>query len=166
MQHNTHKLHRYLIFSCFTWQILNFVYTEIAIKLNDQENHRTETQYEDGLISKIFSIQIVNSYSSVAWAAFFDRISSYYACPQSKYPDTCFQKVILGITRKRGLKLFCDKNIFILLYFYFVNHTTCYYSFAVVQTALMLATIFITRLFLYNISAVAIPLVCVHLLRW
>jgi hypothetical protein len=51
--------------------ILNQVYRSIAVVLNDWENHRTETQYEDSLTFKIYLFQFVNSYASIAYIAFF-----------------------------------------------------------------------------------------------
>jgi uncharacterized protein YoxC len=50
--------------------IANAVYTFLATALTNRENHRTETQYEDSLISKIFLFQFVNSYASFFFLAF------------------------------------------------------------------------------------------------
>jgi hypothetical protein len=49
---------------------LNFVYQHIAIKLTNQENHRTDTEYEDALIIKVFVFQFINSYASLFFLAF------------------------------------------------------------------------------------------------
>jgi Calcium-activated chloride channel len=38
--------------------ILNFIYGFIATALNDHENHRTDTEYEDNLIAKVFIFQV------------------------------------------------------------------------------------------------------------
>ena len=35
-----------------------------------QENHRTDTEYEDNLIAKTFMFQFVNSYASLIYIAF------------------------------------------------------------------------------------------------
>lgn len=35
-----------------------------------QENHRTDTEYEDNLIAKTFMFQFVNSYASLVYIAF------------------------------------------------------------------------------------------------
>lgn len=51
-------------------QVMNMIYGDIAIKLNDYENHRTDTKYEDALISKTFVFQFVNSYASLFYIAF------------------------------------------------------------------------------------------------
>jgi len=50
--------------------LLNEVVIVIAVVLNNYENHRTDTQYEDNLIAKVFSFQFVNSFSSLFYIAF------------------------------------------------------------------------------------------------
>ncbi|CAN0037026.1 unnamed protein product, partial [Phaeothamnion confervicola] len=42
----------------------------MAIALNNHENHRTDTAYEDALIAKTFLFQFVNSYASLFYIAF------------------------------------------------------------------------------------------------
>lgn len=51
-------------------QVLNAIYTSIAIRLTDYENHRTNTEYEDALIAKTFIFQFVNSFASLFYIAF------------------------------------------------------------------------------------------------
>ena len=51
-------------------QILNFAYSFVSIRLNDYENHRTDTEYEDNLISKIFIFQLVNSFAALTYVSF------------------------------------------------------------------------------------------------
>jgi anoctamin-10/anoctamin-7 len=51
-------------------QVLNAIYQTVAVYLNDYENHRTDTQYEDALIAKVFIFQFVNSFSSLFYIAF------------------------------------------------------------------------------------------------
>jgi len=53
--------------------ILNVVWRQVAIKLNDWENYRTETEYENNLIIKLFAFYFVNSYTSLYYMAFFKR---------------------------------------------------------------------------------------------
>jgi len=55
--------------------LLDNVYRKLAIKLNDWENHRTNTQHEKSLIIKIFAFQFVNSFCSLFWYAFVDKNS-------------------------------------------------------------------------------------------
>ena len=52
-------------------QVMNMIYGDMAIKLNDYENHRTDTGYEDNLIAKSFVFQFVNSYAALIYIAFF-----------------------------------------------------------------------------------------------
>lgn len=51
-------------------QVMNAIYGTIAIKLNDYENHRTDTVYEDALIAKTFIFQFVNSFAPFFYIAF------------------------------------------------------------------------------------------------
>ena len=51
-------------------QVFNAVYNIMAVTLTDNENYRTDTQYEDSLIFKLFGFQFVNSYASLFYIAF------------------------------------------------------------------------------------------------
>lgn len=64
--------------------ILNFVYGELATALTNRENHRTDTEYEDSLIAKIFVFQFVNSYTSFYYLAF---IAPYLPRPSGLADD-------------------------------------------------------------------------------
>jgi hypothetical protein len=55
--------------------ILNGLYRKVAIIINDWENHRTETLYEDALIVKLFLFQFINSYFSLFYIAFIKSSS-------------------------------------------------------------------------------------------
>lgn len=44
-------------------QLLSIVYTRVAKRLNDFENYRTETAYENNLIFKTFLFQVLLSAS-------------------------------------------------------------------------------------------------------
>ena len=50
--------------------IFNMLYTAVARWLVNNENHKTESQYQDSLITKIFVFQFVNSYASFFFIAF------------------------------------------------------------------------------------------------
>ena len=50
--------------------VLNSLYGGTAVKLNDWENHRTDTAYEDSLISKIFVFTLVNSFAALTYVSF------------------------------------------------------------------------------------------------
>mmetsp|Transcript_99871 Transcript_99871/g.285509 ORF Transcript_99871/g.285509 Transcript_99871/m.285509 type:complete len:1215 (+) Transcript_99871:241-3885(+) len=53
--------------------VMEVVYEKVARWLNDRENHRTDTEYEDALIAKTFRFTIVNSYSSLYYLAFLQQ---------------------------------------------------------------------------------------------
>ncbi len=46
----------------------------IALKLTRWENYRTQTEFDDNLIFKLFAFQFVNSYASLFYIAFFRNI--------------------------------------------------------------------------------------------
>lgn len=50
--------------------ILNYLYQDRAIDLTNMENHRTDTEYDDALIGKLFAFSFVNSYASLFFIAF------------------------------------------------------------------------------------------------
>jgi len=50
------------------------LYNDIVMDLNTYENHRTETDYEDSLVTKKFMFSLVNSYAALTYVAF---IKSY-----------------------------------------------------------------------------------------
>ncbi|KAG5190771.1 calcium-activated chloride channel-domain-containing protein [Tribonema minus] len=70
-------------------QIMNAIYGSVAIWLNDLENHRTDTAYEDNLIAKTFMFQFVNSYASLVWIAFIK--------PRDKCVDTCMNELATNL---------------------------------------------------------------------
>ena len=51
--------------------ILNAVYENIAVWLNDMENHRTEESHKNNLIIKKILFQFINSYLSLFYVAFY-----------------------------------------------------------------------------------------------
>ena len=63
---------------------LNEVVIVIAVALNNYENHRTDTEYEDNLIAKVFCFQFVNSFSSLFYIAFL-KGKGAFALDQCNY---------------------------------------------------------------------------------
>jgi hypothetical protein len=61
------------IINAMTIIFLNVVWKTVAQKLNEWENHRTQTDFENNLIAKIFIFQFVNSYTSLYYIAFFKK---------------------------------------------------------------------------------------------
>eukprot|EP00004_Rigifila_ramosa_P007079 TRINITY_DN179_c0_g1_i1.p1 TRINITY_DN179_c0_g1~~TRINITY_DN179_c0_g1_i1.p1 ORF type:complete len:754 (+),score=213.52 TRINITY_DN179_c0_g1_i1:323-2263(+) len=70
--------------------VLNQVYRNIAGKLTDWENHRTDTEYEDNLITKTFLFQFVNSYISLFYIAFVKQDNGL---PDDKCTGSCMQEL-------------------------------------------------------------------------
>eukprot|EP00731_Ephydatia_muelleri_P029832 Em0021g355a len=50
---------------------LNFVYERLAKLFTDWELHRTQTDYDDSFVVKVYLFQFVNFYSSIFYIAFF-----------------------------------------------------------------------------------------------
>ena len=50
--------------------IFKYIYSFVSVSLNNFENHRTETEYEDSMISKLTMFSFVNSYVSFFYIAF------------------------------------------------------------------------------------------------
>ena len=52
------------------FQVLNVSYSGVVYKLNDFENHQTDTEYEDSLVAKVFVFQLVNSFAALTYVSF------------------------------------------------------------------------------------------------
>eukprot|EP00605_Chrysophyceae_sp_TOSAG23-4_P000484 GSChrysophyteH1.ASY1.ANO1.543.1 assembled CDS len=50
--------------------IMGMVYDTVVTALNDYENHRTVSEYEDALIQKTFIVQFINTFTSLFFIAF------------------------------------------------------------------------------------------------
>lgn len=59
------------IANAITIIFMNVLWKTVAVKLNNWENHRTDSDYENSLIFKIFAFYFVNSYTSLFYIAFF-----------------------------------------------------------------------------------------------
>jgi len=55
-------------------QIAGDMFSNVARRLTDDENHRTDTDYEDSLVRKSFVFHFINSYTSLFYIAFFARL--------------------------------------------------------------------------------------------
>mmetsp|Transcript_21436 Transcript_21436/g.30713 ORF Transcript_21436/g.30713 Transcript_21436/m.30713 type:complete len:368 (+) Transcript_21436:20-1123(+) len=64
--------------------LFNMLYQVIAVQLTDGENYRTDTNYEDSLIVKLFVFQFINSYASFFFLAF---IAAYLVQPPNTPSD-------------------------------------------------------------------------------
>src|SRR5690606_17396314 len=80
-------------------QVMNYVYGEIAVYLTKQENHRTDTQYEDSLIAKLFAFQFVNSFSSLYYIAFIKKYVEDECDDDNCMLELCIALAIIFVTR-------------------------------------------------------------------
>ena len=55
-------------------QIMGALYEHMAVKLNDWENHRTQTEYDNNLIVKNFAFQFVNNYFTFFYIAYMKHL--------------------------------------------------------------------------------------------
>lgn len=74
---------------------MNAVYSKVAQKVTDWENHRTDNEYENALILKTFAFQFVNSYISLFYIAFiksqnFDIFGKELKC---QYNGSCLKEL-------------------------------------------------------------------------
>jgi len=93
--------------------ILNMVYFKIAVALNNWENHRTDTDYEDALIAKTFVFQFVNSYIMLYYIAFFQHWVDMFGDPHlndaCKYPQ-CITQVTVQLATVLGMNIFIGQT--------------------------------------------------------
>jgi hypothetical protein len=82
-------------------QVLNYFYGELAVWLTVRENHKTDTDYEDALITKLFAFQFVNSYASFFYVAFIKQPSGS-ACQY----DSCMAELSMSLAIVFGTRLF------------------------------------------------------------
>jgi hypothetical protein len=75
--------------------LLGQLYEGMAIWLNNLENHRTDTLYEDALIAKTFVFQFVNSYGSMFYIAFVKGMSIWnqYGVNLNCLNDDCLDEL-------------------------------------------------------------------------
>ena len=74
--------------------VLDYVYGWISPILNDYENHRTETAYENNLIFKTFSFKMINSYSCILYLAFIKVNVGYYCVQNQCFADLEYVSIV------------------------------------------------------------------------
>ena len=73
------------------------MFSFVAPLLNDFENHRTETEYEDNLIFKIFTFKVINSYSAIIYLGFVKPFLTNTSCSQNVLGASCTVDVELTL---------------------------------------------------------------------
>lgn len=79
-------------------QILNAVYRGMATDMTNRENHQTDTQYEDNLVSKLYMFTFVNSYTALYFIAFIEGYTSLGCEKGSCMNYLAYSMVILFMT--------------------------------------------------------------------
>lgn len=79
------------------------VYNQIAHWLNDVENHRTPTEYNDALIIKTFLFESLNNYMVLFYIAYFEP---FYNPSAKNGMNTLFTQLTIVFTGKTVLKTF------------------------------------------------------------
>jgi len=59
------------LFIAFTIQMFSLLYKQVATQMNNNENYRTETEYEDSFVTKILVFEIFNCFGACFFTAFF-----------------------------------------------------------------------------------------------
>mmetsp|Transcript_2033 Transcript_2033/g.4753 ORF Transcript_2033/g.4753 Transcript_2033/m.4753 type:complete len:503 (+) Transcript_2033:1-1509(+) len=101
-------------------QVFNLLYQKIVISLTDNENHRTDTLYEDSMIVKLFAFQFVNSYTSFFFLGF---IATYLTKPDGAPEDSvgqcgasnCMQPMAVNLAIIFGTRLLLNNFLDIFL---------------------------------------------------
>ncbi len=70
-------------------QVFNFLFQFLAAVLTDRENLRTDTQYEDAMIAKLFVFQFVNSYASFFYIAFIAKYQPSQPSAKENWQGDC-----------------------------------------------------------------------------
>lgn len=58
-------------------QVLRRIYWQVAVALNEFQNHRTDTDYEDSLVVTLFVFQFANNYFYPTFVAFAKPFTEY-----------------------------------------------------------------------------------------
>jgi len=100
--------------------VMNIIYQKIAIWATNRENHRTDQEYTDSLIIKLFLFQFVNSYASFYFIAFIQK-----AVNGSCDGGSCMDTLLINLAIIFLVQLFIG-NAIEMLWSYFVHKQKLY----------------------------------------
>lgn len=80
MMHRKGRTHRWAESVCSALlgvyiSVSNNFFRGVALKLTAWENHRTDTEFEDALVIKLFVMQFINSYATLYYVAFYKAVA-------------------------------------------------------------------------------------------
>jgi len=70
-------------------EITNALLAELAIKLTELENHRTETEHNTHMLSKVMVLKFICTYCVLYYTAFFKHHVSLFGTPMECWKDDC-----------------------------------------------------------------------------
>eukprot|EP00697_Spironema_sp_BW2_P017147 gnl/Spiro4/8716_TR4562_c0_g1_i1.p1 gnl/Spiro4/8716_TR4562_c0_g1~~gnl/Spiro4/8716_TR4562_c0_g1_i1.p1 ORF type:complete len:612 (+),score=156.43 gnl/Spiro4/8716_TR4562_c0_g1_i1:128-1837(+) len=70
----------------------NSAFVKFALVMNNWENHKTESDYDDMLIGKVFVFQFINSYLSLFYVSFFKNNFLLFGMKEKCNPS-CFEEL-------------------------------------------------------------------------
>jgi len=105
-------------------QLMNYVYGHVSTFLNEYENHRTPSEFENGLIAKNFLFKFVNSYNALFYYAFFKQYEkdSNLTCNYSRDPSgtvNCLSELKTQLGVIFGLNIVLNNAVEILTPMFF-----------------------------------------------
>lgn len=73
----------FMVINAVVVEILNNVFTKVAMWLTDRENHRTPTEHAQHLLAKTIIFKFINCYISLYYIAFFKENAAIFGQPLS-----------------------------------------------------------------------------------
>ncbi|RKP20294.1 hypothetical protein ROZALSC1DRAFT_21527 [Rozella allomycis CSF55] len=85
------------LFNLMSIILLSSVYARISLLLTKWENHKTDTQFEDSLILKLFLFDFINSYSSLFYIGYFKEAWGKAIFGNHEWNDTCTDSCLIDL---------------------------------------------------------------------
>jgi len=144
--------------------IFNALYTDLAIKLNEWENHKTDTEFDDSLIIKNFAFQFANNYGPFYLVAFLKSNANYFGVGDFLGPCLCHTFKCYPVGDEHydasctdvdgvGTVELCDDAAFIDK----TNGCDCETQSCLEELMILLVSIFGVNLFIGNVMEFGVP---------
>jgi hypothetical protein len=91
------------------------LYGFLAKGLNDWENHRTQTDYDDQLIAKTFMFQFINSYISLFYIAYFKSNANLFGLDDFCINNDCMTELATGLGSLLITKMIIGNTVEVLI---------------------------------------------------
>jgi hypothetical protein len=95
--------------------VLNVLYGFLAKGLNEWENHRTQTDYDDQLIAKTFMFQFINSYISLFYIAYFKSNANLFGLDDFCINNDCMTELATGLGSLLITKMIIGNTVEVLV---------------------------------------------------